>query len=593
MIDESARAVGAPSLPMGTRHYAAVAFADIVGYTILTATDGERTQARWMTLLWGTLQPLARKHGATIVKSTGDGVLADFPSASAAFAWAQEVQEATREDFNGTLPPIVFRIAIHVGEMHYTDEGVYGEAVNIAARLQGHAPPGGVAFSEAARTELPAPPPMDDLGMLSLRNIPAPVRAFALHPSVPVRVPHRAPPSDMPSIAVLPFELVAGDETDRYLANGIIEDIVVSLGALRDLAVIARSATVGWSGATRDARIVGRMLGVRYVLGGTIRRAPGRLRMTLDLREAEEGDSLWSDRLDVAAAELFEAQDEIVARVVDGIAPGIRAAELRRALRKRPENLTAYDLTLRAMYTLDSLQRETFGTAGDQLRQAIAEDPAFAVPVAWSAQWHSLAVGQSWSTRPIEDAAAVGQMATHAVQLDPRNALGHAMRGHHRAYHQRDPASALPYFDRALAACPSHALASTLKSASLSYLGRGPEALEAAEKGFRLSPHGPDRYYFQFFVGLAHYACGNFSDAARWTQLSLADNPGFSSAHKALMASLVALGRKDEAAAVARQMLALEPDFRLDRYANERVPIVDPALRKHLIDHMRLAGLPD
>jgi adenylate cyclase len=587
------QAMAAEGVPADARGHAAVAFADIVGYTIMAASDGERTHARWMQLLWRTVAPLARQHGARVVKSTGDGVVAAFPGTAAAFAWASALHQATRPDAAGSSAPLVFRIAIHAGPVHFTEEGVYGDTVNIAARLEGHAPPGGIVISEAARAELPDPPALVDLGLLRLRNLPVPVHAFALFPENAPRLPEPAKLHDTPAIAVMPLDLPGGDEADRYLANGIIEDIVVSLGALRELAVIARGATLGWAGAAQDPRVIGRMLGARYVLRGTLRRGSDRLRLTADLRETEEGDSIWADRMEVGLGELFDVQDAIVERTVAGIAPGIRAAELRRALRKKPESLTAYDLTLRGMHALEVLQRDTFGTARHHLDQAITEDPSFAVPVAWAAQWHSLAVGQSWSPAPEDDARQAGHMAQRSIQLDPRCALGHAVAGHHRAYHQRDPLAALPAYDRALAACPSHALAWTLKSASLSYLGRGNEALVAAERGFALWPHGPERFYYEFFVGLAHYACGNLADAARWARLSLDDNQGFTSAHKLLMAALSALGRREEAAEIATRMLALEPGVSLARYEAERVPVVDPALRQRLIGDMRAAGLPD
>lgn len=315
--------------------------------------------------------------------------------------------------------------------------------------------------------------------------------------------------------------------------------------------------------------------------------------MTLDLRETEEGDCIWSDRIEASDSELFDVQDEIVARVVAGVMPSVRAAELRRVRRRRPESITSYDYTLRGMYALDGLRRETFSEAGLQLRRAIEEDPSFAMPVAWTAQWHSLAVGQAWSEAPEQDAERAGHMAAQAIQLDPRNALGLAIAGHYRAYHLRDPASALPFFDSALAACPSHALSWTLRSASLSYLGHADEALEAAQRGFSLSPHGPHRYYFQFFVGLARYASGDEAAAVHWMKLSLRDSPGFTSAHRILMAALVGLGNNEEARAVAAQMMICEPQFRLSVYERERAPFVDPELRSKLLARMQIAGVPE
>jgi class 3 adenylate cyclase/TolB-like protein len=575
------------------RRTAAIAFADIVGYSILMSTEGEQTHARWMTLLNGTLKPLARRHGSTLVKSTGDGVVASFPTVGDAFAWAREVQHATLSSDLPTLPPIAFRIAIHYGEMLQTPEDIYGAAVNAAARLQEHAPPGGILLTRAALSEIPNPPALRDLGAIALRNIVGSIHAFAWDPPEPARVPIRPLLSGVPSLAVLPLENVGRDPADLYFAVGIMEDVVISLGSLPELSVLARSATLGWPSGRYDPRVVGRMLGVRYILSGSVRRCGGGLRILVELRETEEGDSIWNDKIEAADTELFDAQDGIVARVVAGIAPSVRAAELRRALRRRPDSLTAYDLTLKGMYSLDGLQRETFAEARTHLEKAIREDPGFSMPVAWSAQWHSLAVGQAWSDAPHEDASLAGSLASRAIQLDPRNALGFAIAGHHRAYHLRDPGSALPFFEKALATCPSHALSWTLRSGSLSYLGRGEEAIASARRGFNLSPFGPHRYYFQFFVGLAYYAAGDEAEAVHWLKLSLQDSPCFTSAHRILMAALVAVDKIEEARAVARQMMACEPVFRISKYKLDRAPFVDPSLREQLFSRMKTAGVPE
>jgi adenylate cyclase len=584
---------GSEPLAENQRQWAAIAIADIVGYSILMSSEGELTLARWMSLYRGTLQPLAQKHGCQFLKSTGDGVIAQFPTVADAFAWAQAVQGSTRATDAGTLPPVAFRVAIDCGEMYTTHDDVYGVVVNVAARLQEVAPPGGIALTKTALDALPDPPVLRDLGILPLRNIEGPVQGFIWDPPEHVRVPKRSLLSGVPSIAVLPLENLGGDPADLYFASGVLEDVVISLGALHELSVLARSAALGWPVGRYDPQIVGRMLGVRYCLSGSVRRGGGGLRIVVDLRETEEGDSIWSDRIEAADSEVFDVQDEIVARVVAGVVPSVRAAELRRALRRRPENLTAYDLTLRGMYHLDGLRRETFSEAGSNLRRAIDEDPGYSMPVAWAAQWHSLAVGQAWSESPDADARQAGEMAARAVQLDPRNALGFAISGHHRAYHLRDPAGALPFFASALAACPSHALSWTLRSASLSYLGRGDQALESARRGFDLSPYGPHRYYFQFFVGLAHYASGDAAEAVNWLRMSLRDSPGFTSAHRILMASLVGLGQVDEARVVAGQMMICEPQFRLSEYQNDRAPFVHPDLRNRLFSQMRTAGVPE
>jgi adenylate cyclase len=554
---------------------------------------GEATHIRWMGLLHGAVRPMARKFGSKIVKSTGDGVMADFPTVTDAFQWAEIVQQIVRRTDGPTLPPVTLRIGINYGDVDYTDEDVYGVAVNVASRLQEHAPPGGIALTKNALDELPDPPLVRDIGAVPLRHVETPIQIFVWDPPERVRVPRPPPMSGIPSIAVLPLENLSRDPGDLYFASGIMDDVVISLAALPDLSIVSRSATFGWPTDQSDPRTVGRILGVRYLLLGSVRRGGGGVRISANLRETEEGDSIWSDRIEAPEVELFDIQDEIVARVVAGIVPSIRAAELRRALRRRADSMTAYDLTLRGMYSLDGLRQETFEEAGSMLQQAIQEDPGYAMPVAWAAQWHSLAVGQAWSQRPEEDARLAGRMAEQAIRLDPRNALGFAIAGHHRSYHLRDPASALPFFDEALAISPSHALSHALRSGSLSYLGRGSEALESAMRGISLSPYGPHRYYFECFVGIAHYVCGSNAEAAHWLRLSLRDSPGFTSAHRILMASLVVLGEVDEARKIAKSMMSCEPEFTLSAYARERAPFVDPVFREQLLARMKIAGVPE
>jgi adenylate cyclase len=578
--------------PAAARRTGAIGFADIVGYTILMGSVPETTHHDWMRLLSTAIRPLAERHGCRFMKSTGDGVAAEFPAAEQALAWALAVQDAARAADAPDRPPIAFRIGIDLGEVIPGGDDIYGASVNIAARLQEHAPPGGVALTETARDALPPRTDLLDIGHVRLRNIAEPVHAFIRQPASPPRVPRRAPLTGRPSIAVMPFDSGASAEADRYFADGVIEDIVLSLGALHDISVIARGATLGWGHGRHDPCVIGRILGVRYALSGSVVRRGGGLRLNAALHETDEGDVLWHDRFDVAERELFAVQDEIVARAVAGIAPSIRAAELRRALRMAPRSLSSYDHTLRALHALDGLNRERFADAETHLEAAIREDPGYATPVAWAAQWHSLAVGQAWSRDPVRDAALVNEMAARAISLDPRSALGHAMAGHYRAYHRRDPASALPFLDRAVELGPNHTLALTLRSGSLAYLGRGPEALEMAERALSLCPMGSDRYYFQSFVGTAQFVCGDYAAAARSFRLTLDESPGYTSALRYLTATLDAMGDAEGARQAAARLMACEPDFRVSRYAEERQPMKVPALAEQLLGALERAGVP-
>ena len=589
----------APSGKRGSRRLAGIAFADVVGYSILMATDERRTHARWMWTLDEIVRPQAARHGGTVIKLTGDGVLAEFPSALDAAEWAQDVQRgcaAAQHEGNGLAEPIALRIAVHVGDVLTGDGDIYGDAVNLAARLQEHAPPGGVVLSEAAydllRGALGAQ--ARDLGLLHLKNFERPVRAYALDPAVPaLAVPVPPAQGPLPSIAVLPFLNVGGDPGDEYFSDGVVEDIVVSLAALHELMVISRGPTLFYRGRQPDPRDVGRALGVRYVLTGAVRRHADRVRVSAQLCDALTGANLWGERTEAPIGGLFEVQDRIVGRIVAGIAPQVRAAELQRALRKRPEVFTSYDCTLRALDLINSLNRKSFLQARGFLEQAMAEDPMFAMPVAWAARWHSVHVGQRWPAKPEADASRAAALAAHAIELDPQNALALATYGHVRSFLFHESESAMVYFDRALAACPNLSLAWILSSATLSYLGRGKEAVSRAEHGLRLSPFDQNLYSYYMFLGLAHYADGAYEEALKWARMSASENPAYTATLRLLIATLAALGRTDEARDVGARLLRREPNFRVAAYARTRQPFRCPEIRESYLSHLRKAGLPE
>lgn len=586
---------------VAARHVA-VAFADIVGYSILMATEERRTHTRWMALLRTVVQPITTVHCGRVVDLRGDGVLAEFATAADGLRWALELQGAMREHNRAPdeTPPIALRIGLHVGEVLAQDRNIFGDAVNIAARLQEQAQPGGIALSQpvldqaaaAMVTEVAA---VRDLGLLELKNIARPIRIHAIDTHAQrVALPLPRPPAHaLPSIAVLPLHNLGGDPADDYLADGVVEDIVVSLAALRELFVIARTSTLVFRGAEPDPRQLGRALGVRYVLMGSIRRRGAGLRISVQLCETQTGVALWGDRIDAGAEQLFEVQDTIVRRVVTGIAPNVRSAELARALRQRPESFTAYDHTLKALAGINSLCRGVFDQAREHLAAAMTEDPDFAMPIAWAARWHGLRVGQGWSPDPAQDSRAASALAQRAIERDPQNALALATYGHLRSYLFHDCASGRLPLDRALEACPNSSLAWVLSAANLAYLGRGEEAVRHAEQGLQLSPFDQGRGYHYSFLAIAHYANGSFEDSLRWARLSVGENPLYTSVRRSVIVALAGLGRLEEARAEAARLLELEPDFRLGAYERVRLPYEQVALRQRCMEHLRIAGLPE
>jgi adenylate cyclase len=585
------------SVPV-SRRLAAVAFVDIVGYSILMARDETRTHQRWMAILDEVIRPQLGHHGGRLVKSTGDGVLVEFPSAFAAVEWAREVQWCVHAAAPGdsVAPPVALRIAVHLGDVISTADDIYGDNVNVAARLQEYAEPGGIVLSETVydlvRGSIGSH--ARDLGFLELKNFDKPVRAYALDSEVGgIQVPLRPKQGKLPSIAVLPLQNAGGDPANDYFSDGIVEDVTLSLAGLHELMVISRGSTLAYRGRQPDPREVGRVLGVRYVLIGSVRRSERLVRVSVELCDANTGASLWGEKAEVPPGELFDVQDRIVGRIVAGIAPNVRAAELRAAMRKKPENFTAYDHTLRALHIINGLDKATFPQAWEYLNKAMEEDANFAMPVAWAARWHSLSIGQGWSTSPREDAAKGVELAGRAIELDRDNALALATYGHLKSFLFHDYDSAMIYFDRALVACPNYSLAWILSSGTLSYVGRGAEAIQRAEQGLRLSPSDQSLFYYYMFLNMAHYSTAAYEEAVRWGRMSANENPTYTANHRIMTAGLVALGRIEEAREVAASLMKLEPGFRLSVYEKTRQPFRVPEIKDRYMEHLRKSGLPE
>lgn len=585
--------------PAATRRRAAIVFADVVGYSTLMATDEAATYARWMALLRDLIEPATARHGGRIVDLAGDGVLAEFPSTGAALAWARAVQRGARAALDDPgargAVPIALRMGLHEGEVFDTGARIFGDAVNLAARLQSHATPGGIVVSERARAALgdTAQTEWRDLGLVELKGFDRRAHLFAIETdAVPFATPIQAA-GGLPSIAVLPFLDQAGDPDQAWLGEGMAEDIALSLAGLHELFVVSTASSALFRGRLPDPREAGRALGVGYALLGRIARAGDAVAVSMQLCDARSGATLWAERMRVPAGGLFEMQEEVVRQVVAGLAPQVRTAELQRAMRKRPDSQTAYERMLRALHVMSSADRDTFETARAHLAAAMQEEPGFALPFAWAGRWHSVRIGRGWSPDAEEDAAHALDLARRAHGLDPANALALATLGHLTSILQRDSETAWGYFEEALDACPNHALAWTLSSATLSYLGRGEQAVRHAEQGLRLSPRDPMRYAQYMFLAIAHYAHGAHEEAVRWIRRSAAENPLHGATLQVLAAALAACGRRGEAREVGARFMALRPSFSLDAYARQRIPFRTPELREGFLAHLREAGIPD
>ena len=394
-----------------------------------------------------------------------------------------------------------------------------------------------------------------------------------------------------PGIAVVPFRVEGEDETKTYFGDGIVEDIVGALASIRDLLVISRSSTLRYRGATVDVRAMGRELGASYALSGSVRRAGPRMRVSVELAETSGGAVIWASHFDGVSEDLFALQDQIATGVVGTLAPQVRDAELRRALRKRPDSLEAYDCALRGLAQLYVLTPHDFEEAHTWLEKAVALDPGYAMPYALLAIWHSIRVGQGWSPDVAADQAAVLRLATAAIQRDSFDAMALALCGHSKSILRYEFEEAMLLFDRALEASPSSAIAWIRSSPTYAYIGDPEETIRRVEEGLRLSPFDPLVFLAHTGLNLAHYVAGRYDEAARWGRKAAEQNPHYTANLRLLAASLAAAGSADEAREVGQSLLEADPTFKVGRFV-AAYAIRDPARRDRLAEHLRLAGLP-
>jgi len=579
------------------RRLAAVLIADVAGYTRLMEAAETETHTRLMALFEEIIHPALAAHHGRMIKSAGDGFLATFVSVNDAVQCAVGIQQAVQKR-EAAEPPesrIAFRMGLHVGDVSQHRGDVYGAGVNLAARLQELAEPGSVMISAAVREQVGAnlQLPTVDLGNLSLKNIANPVRAFRIVTATGAsrpRIPAMGAPG-RPSIAVLPFRTLDSDPAKAYFGEGMVEDIIASLATLKDLRVISRNSTIAYRGKEADVHQVGLDLGVRYVLSGSVRRGPRRDRITTELADAETGSVLWAHPYDADSGDLFEVQDRITAQIVGTIAPRVREAEIQRAFQKRPENMDAYDHVLQAMHLLYRLQEADFSRAGTLLRRAIALDDSYSTAYALAAQWHLLRSVQGWSPDPSTDRQESMRLAQAAVDRDPLSAHALAQLGHLRSFVFRDFGTALALFDRAHDASPSNVWAWGLSAPTYCYIGDGKAAIARAEYALSLSPQDPLAFWYHTSLCIAHYTNGSYEEAAQWGQIAFRENPRYTAGLRHTLAALGALGHKEEAAALARALLEVDPNFRVsERVAN--YPYRDPERLDLLRIHLLAAGLP-
>ena len=575
------------------RRLAAILAADIAGYSRLMGADEEGTLARIKAYRRELIDPKIEEHRGRIVKTTGDGILIEFPSVIEAVSYAVAVQQGMVERNVGTPEEkrITFRVGVNLGDIIVEDGDIHGDGVNIAARLEGIAEPGGICISEDAFRQVQGKVDAEfaDIGEQRLKNIARPLRVYRVLTQQPAQARASALPlPEKPSIAVLPFANMSGDPEQEYFADGMVEDIITALSRIRWLFVIARNSSFTYKGRSVDVKQVGRELGVRYVLEGSVRKAGNRVRITAQLIEAETGAHVWAQRYDRSLDDIFALQDEIALSAVGAIEPSLRDAEIERVKRKRPDNLDAYDLVLRALPHAYAAMPEEARIAVPLLERALALEPDYGLAHGYLSLCHEIVFARGGHDSEIAAAAVRHAHAAIAHGRDDATAL--ALGGFTIALVEHDRPAAIDAFEAALALSPSCSIACICGGVAMGWAGEAERALEWGERALRLSPF--DRLIYSAYQALAlgHFMKRRYEEAANAARRAAQGNPGFSIMHMLLAAALAAQGRVAEANTAAARVLALQPNFTIGRHcAGFAVPA---ALAVSLTEACRAAGLP-
>jgi TolB-like protein/class 3 adenylate cyclase len=582
------------------RRLAAIVAADVAGYSRLMGLDEVGT-ARTLREHRKVTDALVAKHGGRLVKTMGDGVLLEFPSVVNAVECAVAVQAVMAQRNEGVPDDrqMLFRIGINLGDILIEGDDILGDGVNVAARLEGIAEPGGICISSSAYDQVRGKVEVEftDLGEQTLKNIARPVRAYAAGPSVNYTDRTVQPPSSAPhlSLVVLPFANIGGDPEQEYFVDGVTESLTTDLSRINGAFVIARNTAFTFKGKPVDVKKLGRELNVRYVLEGSVQRGGKRLRVNVQLVDAETGNHLWAERFDKLVADLFDMQDEIVSRLANALDAELIVAEARRA--EHSPHPDAMDLVFQgSSWTNKGLTPDCMAQAHRFYEKAIALDPENIEAMVGLARVDVLVgaavMTDDWSARFTSAEATL----TKALSLAPNHASAHAVLGSLQIFTKR-AAQGITECEQALTLDRNLARAHAVIGLAKVYLGRGAETEAHVNEAFRLSPRDTLAPRWMLFVGLAKAQLGADAEAVIWMRRSLDANRNYSATHFDLAAVLARLGRLDEARASVNAGLALDPCFTIRRYRDVTYSNSDNptyrAGRDRLIEGMRMAGAPE
>jgi adenylate cyclase len=581
------------------RKLSAIVAADVAGYSRLMGADEEGTLASLNGHLRDLVNPSIAAHRGRVVKTTGDGLLAEFASVVDAVRCAIEVQSGMAARNAGVAPDrrLDFRIGINVGDIVEQDGDIFGDGVNIAARLEGIADPGGICVSArvqedaAGKIDLP----FEDIGAQALKNISRPIPAFRIRldgVASPAPRPALSLPNK-PSIAVLPFQNMSGEAEQDYFADGMVEEIITALSRVRWLFVIARNSSFTYKGRAVDVKQIGRELGVRYLLEGSIRKAGSRVRITGQLIDTATGAHLWAERFEGNLEDVFDLQDQVTARVVGAINPKLEQAEIDRARRKPPESLDAYDYFLRGLAAFYQWTQETNDEALAMFYKAIELDPDFAATYGLAARCYARRKSFGWVIDRDSETAETVRLARRAADLGKNDAVALFCAGIALAFVVGDLDDGDALIERALVVDPNLAVAWAFSGWVKVWLGQPEAGVERAARAMRLSPHDPQTHNMQAATAAAHFFAGRNEDALSWAETSIRAQPGYVLTLAVAAASAALAGKESVAGKAMTRLRQLVPQLRIANVEAEIFPVRRPDDLQRWTEALRKAGLPD
>ncbi len=581
------------------RRLAAILAADVVGFSALMERDEEGTYARVGNLRRKVIEPRLSEQLGRLIKTTGDGFLAEFASPIAALRCALAIQS----DLTGDADTIRLRIGLNLGDVIIEEGGdVYGEGVNVAARLETLADPGGILISGKIYGEVEGKVEahFEDRGEQQVKNITRPVRIYAVRSGASnastatissLEISKPLPLPDKPSIAVLPFQNMSGDPEQEYFADGMVEDLTTALSRSKSLFVIARNSSFTYKGKAVDIKQVGRELGVRYVLEGSVRKSGNRVRITGQLIDAATGNHLWADRFDSQLEEIFDLQDRVTASVVGAISPKLEQAEIERSRRKPTGSLQAYDYYLRALACNYQYTRESNIEALKFTQIANEFDPEFAASYALGAGSLQARKSFGWSVDTAQEIKEARRLAGRALELGKDDPWVLAVAGQTLSFLVGQIEEGAVLLSRAISLDPNLAVAHTWNGWTQVYLGDVEAAIDQFQVALRLSPVDPRIFLTQTGMAFAHFLAGRYEDASSWATIAIRRQPNFLGARRIMMACHAMAGRVKEAQQECELALRMDPTMRISQI-KDRIPLRPKDIAK-FADAYRIAGMPE